>query len=1051
VQLLGAVRAWRGEEELSLGAPRQKAVLAVLAMRAGLGLSRDELVDAVWDDPPRNAVNSVHIYVAGLRDVMEPGRARRAPGCVLVTTGPGYVLGLEPGQVDATVFSDHLAAARRSRADGDLAAATGSLDAALGLWQGNPLAGIGGPWAQIERVRLNETRLAAVEDRAEVMLELGCHDKLVSELSGLAGEYPLRERLRCLLMLALYRCGRQADALAVFRDTRQLLDAELGIEPGTALRDLHQQILAGGAALGLPAPRPAVVGRAGNPVPQELPADAAVFSGRAGELAELDRLLPAANDRAAASVRPAVVISAVAGTAGVGKTALAVRWAHQARPAFPDGQLYVNLHGYDHGQPVTAGDALAGFLRALGVPGQDIPAETDERAAKYRSMLAGKRMLVVLDNAREVGQVRPLLPGTPGCVVVITSRDSLAALVARDGAVRLDLDLLPLDDAAALLRDLIGGRASADPAATADLAAKCARLPLALRVAAELAAARPDVPLADLAGELADQQQRLDLLEAGGDPRTAIRAVFSWSCQHLDPDAARAFRLLGLHPGPDLDRCAAAALTGTTEQTAGRLLDRLTRAHLIHRAQPGRYGMHDLLRCYAAEQASLQATEAELRVALTRLFDYYLAAASAAIDILHPAERHRRPRVSPPGTTVRPVTGPIAARDWLDAQLATLVAVAEHATAHGWPGHTIRLAATLYRYLDVGEHYAEGLTIHSLARRAASQAGDRAAEATALANLGAVDWRLSRYRQAAARQEQALALFRQTGDRYGEARAIGNLGMVDWRLGRYRQAAARQQQALALFRQTGDRYGEARALGELGDIDSQLGRYPQAAAHQQQALALYREIGDQTAEAQALTNLGSIDHRLGRYQEAAGHLRQALALFRETGNRTGEAHALTELGVTHQRLGRYQEAADHHRQALALYRQTGDHPGEGEAEVLNGLGETLLADGQPGQARAQHAAALKAAGQVGDPYQLARAHAGLASACRAHGDLEMARRHWQQAHARYSELGVPEADNILAHLAALKDAPTNTNENLPMDDRWGMDLPVPRHARQLPG
>jgi len=1018
------VRAWRDEDELCLGAPRQKVVLAVLAMRAGLGVSRDELVDAVWDDPPGNAVNSVHIYVAGLREVLEPGRARRAPGTVLVTGGPGYLLPLEPGQVDAAVFRGHLAAARRSRTDGDLAAAAESLDAALGLWQGNPLAGIGGPWAQIERVRLSEARLAAVEDRAEVRLGLGWHHELVSELSALAGEYPLRERLRCLLMLALYRCGQQADALAVFRDTRRVLDAELGIEPGPALQDLHQQILAGDAALGGPWPGVlAGAGWAGNPVPQELPADVAVFTGRADELAELDRLLPAAVDRADASGGPGVVISAVAGTAGVGKTALAVRWAHRVRPAFPDGQLYVNMRGYDPGQLVTAGDALAGFLRALGVPGQDIPAETDERAAKYRSMLAGKRMLVVLDNAHEAEQVRPLLPGTSGCAVVITSRDSLAALVAREGAVRMDLDLLPMSDAVALLRDLIGGRAGADPVATTDLAAKCARLPLALRVAAELAAARPDVPLADLARELADQQQRLDLLEAGGDPRTAIRAVFSWSYQHLDPDAARAFRLLGLHPGPHLDRYAAAALTGTAEGTAGQLLDRLARAHLIHPAKPSRYGMHDLLRGYAAEQASRQGTEPELRAALTRLFDYYLATAAAAIDTLHPAERHRRPRVSPPSTPIPPVTSPIGARAWLDAQLATLIAVAEHTAAHGWPAHTTRLAATLYRYLDVGSHYPEALIIHSLARRAARQACDRAAEATALANLGAVDWRLSRYRQAADRQQQALALFRQTGDKYGEARALGNLGMIDWRLGRYPQAAVRQQQALALFRQTGDRYGEARALGELGDIDSQLGRYPQAAAHQQQALALYREIGDRTGEAQALTNLGSIDQRLGRYPQAASHLRKALALFRETGNRLGEAHALTELGGTDQRLGRYQQAADHLKQALALLRETGDRAGEGEAEALNGLGEIQLAVGQPGKARAQHAAALELAGQVGDPYQQARAHAGLASACHANGDLDQARRHWEQAHTRYAELGVPEADKIFTHLAALDDAP----------------------------
>jgi tetratricopeptide (TPR) repeat protein len=661
----------------------------------------------------------------------------------------------------------------------------------------------------------------------------------------------------------------------------------------------------------------------------------------------------------------------------VGKTALAVHWAHQVADRFPDGQLYVNLRGYDPDQLVPAADALAGFLRALGVPGPDIPPEPDERAARYRSLLAGRRMLVVLDNARSVEQARPLLPGTPACVTLVTSRDSLAGLVARDGAVRLDLDLLPTADAVSLLRALIGQRADADPGAAEALAAQCCRLPLALRVAAELAAARPAIPLAGLVDELADQQRRLDLLDAGGDSRTAVRNVFSWSYRHLDPAAARMFRLLGLHPG--LDRYAAAALTGTTVKQARRVLDVLTRAHLTQLAGPGRHSMHDLLRAYAAEQAIAHNSEAEQQAALTRLFDHYLHTAAVAMDTLFPAERHRRPGIPPPAIPGPAVADPADARAWLDAERATLVAVAVHTASHGWPGHATRLAGILFRYLDTGGHYPEAIVIHTHARHAARDIGDSAAEATALTSLGAVDWRQSRYPEASGHFGQALAICRETGDQSGEARALGNLGDIDIRLGRYPQAARRHRQALVVCHRTGDRPGKARALGNLGDIDIRLGRCQQAADHYHQALALFRETGDRIGEASTLGNLGLVDFQQGRCEQAAAHFRQALAVCHETGDRSGEAQA------------------------------------------LNGLGETFLATGRAADARAQYAAALSVTTQSGEKYEQARAHNGLAHACHAAGDPGQARRHWKEALTLYTSLGALETDQVRAHLATTDD------------------------------
>ena len=438
----------------------------------------------------------------------------------------------------------------------------------------------------------------------------------------------------------------------------------------------------------------------GQAVPRQLPGPVQRFVGRDDELVALTGLL----DRSDATP-PAAVIAAITGTAGVGKSALAVHWAHRVTDRFPDGQLYVNLRGYDLGQPIPAADALAGFLRALGVPGPDVPAAASERAARFRSMLAGQRMLVVLDNAGQVEQVRPLLPGTPTCVTVVTSRDALPGLVARDGAVRLDLDPLPLAEAVRLLVALIGPRAAADPGATEAVAEGCSRLPLALRLAAELAEARSATHLADLAGELADEQQRLDMLDAGGDPSTAIRAVFSWPYQHLDPDAARLFRLLSLHPGHDVDPDAAAALAATTVRHARRVLEVLVRARLIKPVGPVRHAMHDLLRTYGRERAYAEDSEDERRAALTRLFNYYLYTAATAMHTLFPTERYLPPRIAPPATAVAILADAARARAWMDGEQANLVTFAAYAAGHGWSCHAARLSAAMSRYLAGGARH----------------------------------------------------------------------------------------------------------------------------------------------------------------------------------------------------------------------------------------------------------------------------------------------------------------------------------------------------------
>jgi len=657
------------------------------------------------------------------------------------------------------------------------------------------------------------------------------------------------------------------------------------------------------------------------------------------------------------------------------------------------------------------------FLRTLGVDGDDIPYETAERAARFRTLVAGRRILVILDNARTVEDVRMLLPGGPPCAAVVTSRDSLVALVARHGAQRVDLDLLPPGDALALLRALIGRRVDDEPDAAATLAAQCARLPIALRIAAERAAISSEVPLSHLVDELADEQRRLDLMDAGGDPRTAVRPVFSWSYRHLPADAARAFRLLGLQPSIDHDAYAIAALTGTAVGECRYLLDLLARAHLINRTVNDRYGMHDLLRAYAAGLATEQDATADRRAAQTRLFDHYLATAAGAMDTLHPAEKHDRPEVPRNDWANPAVAEPAQALDWLDTERPNLVAVCVYTAAHGWPERTIKLASTLFRYLDLGSHYAEALIIHNHARQAAAYIDDRAAEAHALTSVGLVHRRHGRLNEAEDHFRESLSHFRDISDRSGEARVLVNLGLVDWRQGRHAQAADHLRQALALNRLNGDRSGEARALDFLGIVYGQQSRHVQAADHLRLALAIHRDMGNRAAEAATLGNLGDVCRRQGLYDQAADHLQQALARHRELGNLAGEADALNNLGLVYGIQGQHDQAADHVRQALTIYRDVGDRVGE--ADVLNSLGEITRAAGQPDQARAHHLAALTLATATGDRNEQARANSGVAHSYRDTGEHDQARHHWLQALAGYTELDVPEADDIRKHLAAV--------------------------------
>jgi DNA-binding SARP family transcriptional activator/tetratricopeptide (TPR) repeat protein len=976
--VLGPLLVADGEMTVEVPAGRQRALLAALLLHAGHPVSADALAETVWDGmPPPGAAATLRSHVMRLRRALGT-----AAGARVVTRFPGYLVEAGAQEVDllqfATLRRDGGAAVR----DGAWEQAWALLGQALALWRGPALADIPSQVLHRDEVPgLEQQRLQAMEWRVDAGLQLGRHGELVAGLSELTAAHPLRERFHAQFMLALYRCGRQGEALAAYRAARDRLTSELGVDPGPELRQLHQRLLAADPDLAVATPAGgagAAAGATGGAgpfppvVPRQLPAALRYFAGRRAEIEALSRWL----DQAAAAAGT-VVISAIAGTAGVGKTALAVYWAHQVAERFPDGQLYVNLRGFGpSGQPATPEEVIRGFLDGFAVPAGRVPASLDAQTALYRSLTAARRMLVVLDNARDEQQVRPLLPANPGCLVVVTSRRQLTGLIATDGACPVTLDLLSQQDARELLTHRLGPeRAAREPGAVAELTRLCARLPLALSVAAAHAAASPRLRLADLAAELGGERHRLDVLD-DGDAVTSVRAVFSWSYERLSPAAARLFRYLGLHPGPDVTAAAAASLTGLPPGQVRDLIRELTRTHLLSEQAPGRFACHDLLRAYALEQACARDAGPERRAALTRLFDYYLAAAATAADALFPSEEHHGPP-APPSPPVPPVRTAAAGLDWLNAERASLVAVTVHAARHGWPRPAILLAAILYRYLDTGGHYRDAITIHGHARRAARQSGDRAAEATALISLGIVDWRQDRNQQAAGHYRQALALFREAGDQVGEAQALNNLGCIDWRQGRYQRAIRYLRQALALF----------------------------------------REAGDQVGEAQALNNLGCIDARLGHCPQAVGHHQLALALFGETGHRTGEAQALSDLGWVDGRLARYRQAADRYRQALALFLAAGHE--RGEAEALNGLGASLTGAGLPGQARDQHQRALILARRIGARYQQARAHDGLGDACHATGDPGQAHRHWRRAFAVFADLGVPEADEVSAKLLPL--------------------------------
>jgi DNA-binding SARP family transcriptional activator/tetratricopeptide (TPR) repeat protein len=906
IGLLGPVRAWLDDHEVAVGPPRQQALLAVLATNANQVISRAELIDAIWGtEPPASAVGSVHTYVAGLRRAIEPARKTFQ---VLVSAGSGYSLRVGPEGVDAERFGRHRQAARRLVVAGDHEAGLAELDAALALWSGTPLGGLGGPFADVERQRLAELRLDVIEERAELLLVLRRPAEVVTGLKDVLADHPLRESSRALLIRALHQQGRLGEAKSVYQTGARLLDDRLGVQPGPALRGVYEALVNAEPAADPVLPRV---------VPSQLPHDTRRFTGRGEELRRLDALLPAAGALRGGTV----VITTIEGTAGIGKTSLAVHWSHLVRDLFPDGQLYLNLRGFDVAdKPLPPHDALYTLLSAFRVPSEKIPQTTAERSAMLRSVVAGRRMLMVLDNAMSTDQVTPLLPANQSCVVLVTSRNRLDGLVATGDGRQLTLGLFDEADSSALLASYLSPeRIEEEREAFDELLRLCAGLPLALSIVGARAWCSPNLPLAQFVDELRDAHFRLDALDTGDDSASSVRAVFSWSYDALSPAAKRLFRLLGLHAGPDVSRHAAGALADVSEEDTRAQLDELVRAHLLELRGDGRYQFHDLLRVYALERATSDETPDERDAAARRGVRWYMHAANKA-DRQMLAFKPVHNIIDPPAHWTFPEQpDPEHARAWFMAEETNLVEAIRRAVEIGEHAVAWRLPQTMssfwYVYNKRWELWNEMLRI-SLEHAVLD--GDVNGQASAYSSLGIVANDLRRYDEAVAYYHQAIELFPQTEEKWLVGITYNSLGLTYVSMGKLPEAMAALRTAAEAYEEIGNTWGRAWALQGTASAYNAMGDHEKALEYGQLTLAAWHDVGYQHGVGSGLNLLGEIHFAAGDYPAAIDFYDQAVQARQGINDRFGIANALQGKALAELRAGRVADARDSYRRALPI-------------------------------------------------------------------------------------------------------------------------------------
>ncbi|MFF4623405.1 AfsR/SARP family transcriptional regulator [Nonomuraea jabiensis] len=897
IKILGPWELTAGGDVLPLAGSRRISLLTRLALSAGRVVTTDQLLTDVWGESRAStAPKQLHIVVSKLREFLAP----RALDEVIETVPGGYCLDIPPDHVDAHLFMRLVREARAGRARGEIVTADRSFRQALALWRGQALAGMPAGWAQIEATRLAEERLTALEDHVDLRMAAGDHHAVIPDLTVHIEEHPLRERPYAQLMLALYRAGRSSEALAVYQDTRRVMIQELGIEPGATLRRLQQAVLARDPALDLTAPaQDAMLGDA--VAPAELPADTRAFTAREVELAWLDKALI---DSGAGM--PAIV--AIGGPGGIGKSALAVHLAHAVADRYTDGVLYIDLHGATDGlRPLSPIEALGQLLRSLGLDGSAVPTTADEAAVRYRSLTSARNVLIILDNALDTRQVRPLIPAGSGCAVVITSRQVLTSV---DGASHLNLSGLDPSDSTALLARIAGpGRVHAEPEAAGRIIRLCGGLPLALRIAAARLAARPDWTLSYLADRLADATRRLDTLEYAD---LAVRASIAVSLHHLkeEPagqDAAHLFALLGLLDAPTHTPAATAALADRPERTVEAALDRLMDAGLLESAGLGRYRMHDLVRLYAREQSDDIVQESDRVAATRRALHHYLATARTAGLLLNPTSVIvRNLRADQPGLRL---DTPQEAIDWIELERDNLIAVARQATTRtDDPGTVEGLAASLNGPFSHRGWLADLAEIHDQALQVAVRTGDWGCQARGHNQLGCIDKNQGRFEPAVEQFKRALVCWDRAGLPLRKAGTLHNLGTTYGKLGRFDDALATMDEAIATARASGQRDYQASILNGRAGVLIRMGRLDDAIDAGRRSLEIWVEFDDPCGEGAATDTLADACRRAGRLVEAEAGYRRAVYLHHKAGHRAVEAVSLWGLGDTLHDLGRQDEA-----------------------------------------------------------------------------------------------------------------------------------------------
>ncbi|WP_063797492.1 AfsR/SARP family transcriptional regulator [Saccharothrix sp. NRRL B-16348] len=915
-RLLGQVETWIDGLPVDVGHSRQRCVLAVLLMELNRVVTVEQLLDRVWgESPPYRARQVLSNYISRLRHLGSTD-GKTPVGMTIQRRGGGYVLPADPDDVDVHRFR-RLVMEAGAETDGTRAATLWRR--ASELWRGEAFAGLDTPWIAAVREGLARERLAADTERVDLALRLGQHSILVPELAARTAEHPLDEQVAGQYLLALHRSGRQAEALTHYGRVRNRLRDELGVDPGSALRDLHQRILRDDAAPVVPTTLPA-------PVPRQLLAPPKSFVGRAEYLARLDQALTDPPDGSGA-VRPGIAvpdlqaakssIGVIGGIGGIGKTWLALTWAHHHLNRFPDGQLFVDLRGFSpDGAPMDPMVAVRGFLDALGVRSDRVPVDPHARAGLFRSLVADKKMLILLDNAADTDQVTPLLPGTDTCTVLITSRSRLPGLTATHSAHHINLDILTDDESRALLTHRLGNRrVEAEPGTVTDLVESCGGLPLALGIIAGRAHTSPEVPLSEFAAEL--RNLRLSAL-AGDDTVANLPAVLSWSYRALTAEQRSLFGLLGIAPGLATGVHAATALSGLSPARLREALRALEDSSLLARDRQGRYRMHDLVRGFAVSMAHRDLTGDVREAALRRAVDFYLHTAHVADRLLHP---HRTPvHDSEPGAHTLLLPDAPAAATWFRTEHTCVLAAHHIAAHHGWHRPTWRLAWALNTfYRRSGEHHRL-VVMWQTALRAAEQLRDPAALSIAHRSLGCAHAELGHHTDALAHLAQAVNLAWDHEDHANHALAQEAMARTLGEFGQHQAALSTAIHARECFRSLSHPIGEARALNDIGWFAANLGRYQQARTHCGNALVMHRRHNNPEGEARTFYNLGHIDHLTDNHVQAVRHHQQALLLFRELGDLHAQAQTLDVLGCSHTALDQDQEAEAVWQEAMQLYR-----------------------------------------------------------------------------------------------------------------------------------